>query len=367
MGQTIIEGRGSFKELGAVLASLDSKRCFLVCGHSFMGTKASSALELLPQLFVSFSGVHPNPTTEDVIAAVKNFRESDCDVIVAVGGGSVIDVAKCVKLFAERKIDASLFDTPYVSSAIPLVACPTTAGTGSESTCFSVAYKDSVKLSIEDKSILPDFVILDSAFLDTLPLYQKKCTLLDALCQAIESWWSKNSTEESIRYSKEAIDLTTHAQIDYLRGSEAAAKDVLLGANLAGRAINITKTTAPHAMSYQLTSHFGIPHGHAVAVCLPAVWGAMLDNSKICNDVRGFEYVSGVFCDIACALGSPSPSEAIATFNSMLEELQIEPPSGVSLNEIQDIAHSVNQSRLSNSPIQLDDADILNLYANILA
>ena len=101
--------------------------------------------------------------------------------------------------------DINYMQQEYIDSGITLIAVPTTAGTGSESTCHAVIYYEGEKQSISHTSIIPNYAILEPSVLETLPVYQKKCTMLDALCQAIESWWSVNSTEESKEYSRKAI------------------------------------------------------------------------------------------------------------------------------------------------------------------
>lgn len=104
--------------------------------------------------------------------------------------------------------------------------------------------------------------------------------MLDALCQGIESWWSVNATEESRKISQKAVAMILENLGGYLSGDQACADNMMIGSNLAGQAINITQTTAAHAMSYKLTSLYKIPHGRAAFVCLPYVWEYMIKNSK---------------------------------------------------------------------------------------
>lgn len=309
---------------------LEGKKPLLVCDDAFdsFGIK-------FPCKVVRFSNFSSNPVYEDVRSGVKILRKNKCDFIVAVGGGSSIDTAKGIKY--------------YNHVNLPIMAVPTTSGTGSEATRFAAIYKNGEKKSITDKRLLPEYVILEPGMLKTLPLYQKKCTMLDALCQAIESWWSRRATEESIGYSKEAIDLILGNMEGYLQNEDEGNAKMLSASNLAGRAINITTTTAPHAMSYKLTSLYGLPHGHAVAICLPKVWRQMKN-----------------FNDIANALGAQGYEEAVLFFEEMLKDLEISAPQNASEDDLEILANSVDFQRLNNNPIQFNKGVIKNLYKEIL-
>ena len=309
---------------------LKSKKPLLVCDDAFDLLNIT-----LPCKYVRFSGFTSNPTYEGIIAGVIVLNNNKCDFIVAIGGGSSIDTAKGIKYYSQT--DA------------PMMAVPTTSGTGSEATHFAAIYKNGEKYSIADEKLLPNFVILHPDALKTLPDYQKKCTMLDALCQAIESWWSKKATPESIEYSRKAIALILDNMETYLKNDEEGNKNMLAASNLAGKAINITTTTAPHAMSYKLTSLYGLPHGHAVALCLPKVWRYM----------KGFD-------NIAWALGGQNCDEAVSIFEKLLADLDISPPKNVSMGDLDMLTSSVNIQRLQNNPIRLNKDTIKDLYAQIL-
>jgi len=309
---------------------ITDKKPLLVCDDAF----DSFGIEL-PCEHIRFSGFTSNPLYEDVKSGVKVLRRNKCDFIVAVGGGSSIDAAKGIKYY--NHVD------------IPFMAIPTTSGTGSEATNFAVIYKGGNKHSIADERLLPDYVVLQHELLKTLPFYQKKCTMLDALCQAIESWWSRKATPESIAYSQRAIKLILENTESYLFNEDDGNKNMLTASNLTGKAINITTTTAPHAMCYKLTTLYGLPHGHAVALCLPKVWRYM-----------------GGFDDIAKALGRLNHEEAVSWFEVMLHNLGILPPEGVTAEHLDILTGSVNTQRLNNNPIRLDKDTIKDLYRKIL-
>lgn len=368
MEQIFLRGRDSSRRLPALLARLGVKKYLLVCGRSFEKLPLKQVLDGCPIPHILFQDFCPNPRYTDVLEGVALFRKAGCDAIVAVGGGSALDVAKCVKLFAPMTGEDYLH-RPWQDSPTPLIAVPTTAGTGSESTPFAVIYEKGQKQSVHHAGILPNAVILDHSLLATLPLYQKKCTLMDALCQAMEAWWSVNSTPASRRLSRQAVQGILAHYRDYLSGSgEAAPRQILLAANRAGRAIHITQTTAAHAMSYKLTTLYSLPHGHAVAVCLPHIWQYMADHPAACVDPRGWGHVEAVFRRIAGALGASDVPQAIRRFTALLEELALASP--VSPDPEQDLpmlAASVNLQRLKNNPIALDPPTLLALYRRILA
>ena len=256
---------------------------------------------------------------------VEVFKASGCDTILAVGGGSPIDVAKCIKKYSE--------------SDAPIIAIPTTSGTGSESTHFAVVYENGNKLSVAAPDLLPDIVILEPATLKNVPEYTRKATMLDALCHAIESHWAKKATPESKGYAEKAIELILKYKDAYLANEEEGNKGMMEAANLAGQAINISTTTAAHAMCYKITSMYGFQHGHAAAICLPEVWKYIDDNSGITRE----EFV-GIITDLGMEYPVSSDPEA----------------------DIEILADSVNLQRLSNNPVMFDRDQLVAMYRNII-
>lgn len=368
MAQKIISGKGSCSEIGGIIESMSIKKALLVCDSSFRFLSIKDTIEQLPCELIKFDGFMSNPLYEDVCKGVELFRNSKCEAIVAVGGGSAIDVAKCIKLFSGMSDGKNYLEQEYKDTKIPLIAVPTTAGTGSESTRHAVIYFGGQKQSISHESIIPDYAILDSSVLKTLPLYQKKCTMMDALCQGIESWWSVNSTDESIEYSKQAVSLIAENLDSYIfENDETAAEKIMLAANYSGRAINITQTTAPHAMSYKLTSMYHLPHGHAVAVCLPGVWRYMLNHPENCADKRGADYLKHVFDDIAKCMKTETPEQAVGKFEDLLNKLELGCPCSENrANDLEILVDSVNETRLKNSPVRIPKDGIKEIYDRII-
>lgn len=353
------------------LAIENVTKVFLVCDSSFPFLNIKEDIENMGVSYVIFSDFTPNPMYEQVSKGIDLFQITKCDSILAVGGGSAIDVAKCIKLAVLAKEGNDAIIPPLVNtrvecdgSKLPLIAIPTTAGTGSESTHNAVMYYEGAKQTVTNDGILPDVAILEPKVLKTLPLYQKKCTMLDALCQGIESWWSVNSTEESYEYSRKTIELIMANWRKYIFDNEdEAAANIMLAANFGGRAINITATTAAHAMSYKITSLYGLPHGHAVSVCLPEIWSYMLGHLYKCLDSRGSSYLNGIFVDIANAMSTNTVEDAINCFRVMMDEMEMKNP--ISVNRDDDLfilSTSVNPVRLKNNPVELDQSTITSLY-----
>lgn len=314
----IIEGFENSKEL------LDKRKLFLVCGNSFDRLEFADYIKGLEP--IRFGNFRPNPLYEEVLDGVEVFNNSGCDTILAVGGGSAIDVAKSIKFYSKSNAE--------------IIAVPTTSGTGSESTHFAVIYKDGVKQSVADQSLLPEYVILEASTLLNVPLYTRKATMLDALCHSIESYWAKKATAESRGIANRAIRGILEHKDSYLRNEEIGNAGMLKAANLAGQAINMTTTTAGHAMCYKITSLYGFAHGHAAALCLPEVW--KVNKTEI-------------------------PGITLEAFINLFDDLELEYP--ISKNreaEISVLVDSVNPQRLGNNPVELDEDTIRQMYERII-
>ena len=372
MSQKIING---IDKLPGILQEVGCQKLFLVIDSSYPYLNIKDSIEALPVEKVKFSDFTPNPLYEQVCKGIELLKESKCDAILAVGGGSAIDVAKCIKLAVLAEEGNAAIIPPLVSqrlpidgSKIPFIAIPTTAGTGSESTHNAVMYYEGAKQTVTNDGVLPDYAVLEPSVLKTLPLYQKKCTMMDALCQGIESWWSINSTDESKVYSKKTVELIMANWRKYIfDNDDEAAAQIMLAANYGGRAINITQTTAPHAMSYKITSMYGLPHGHAVAVCLPEVWQYMTNHLDDVKDARGSRYLEKTFSEIALAMGYDKIRVAIAQFRQMMYDMGISyPEAGNMEDDLCILSESVNPVRLKNNPVQIDKTIARILYSSIL-
>ena len=191
MEQLLLSSENGYAELNGYLADNNVCNIFLVCDSAYGFLKIKDYFDELEDLGIEitkFSDFQPNPLYESVVEGVRLFNESGAKLIVAVGGGSAMDVAKCIKLYSNMDPSKNYLEQEIVPNDVVLLAVPTTAGTGSEATRFAVIYYEGKKQSVADYSIIPSVVLFDESALETLPLYQKKATVLDAFCHAIESY-----------------------------------------------------------------------------------------------------------------------------------------------------------------------------------
>ena len=189
--------------------------------------------------------------------------------------------------------------------------------------------------------------------------------MCDAICHAIESFWSVNSTEESREYSKAAIQGVMENREGYLANTEEGRAGMLRAANLAGKAINITQTTAGHAMCYKITSLFKSAHGHAVVLCDRVLFPWMVEKTDKCIDPRGQEYLRSTLDEIGRAMGCADAKAGAEKLVQIFDELGLEVPEATE-EQYEELRTSVNPVRLKNHPIQLTEETIDELYHRIL-
>lgn len=296
MSQEILRN-SQLSEFKYFISRYNPQKIFLVGDKlSYKISGAELFIKDILNIPVNFSDFNPNPQINDLKKGISIFNNGNFDLILAIGGGSVLDMAKLISIFAHQnlEIEEVLENQSLINNVkTPLLAIPTTSGTGAEATAFAVLYVDKVKYSVACESILPNYVYLSPEFSLSAPPYLTACTGLDAFCQAIESVWSVNSTPESETYAFEAVDLVWKNLYNAVNKNDEKAKSLMQeAAFLAGKAINITKTTAPHAISYAFTSYYKIPHGHAVSLSLPYFFEYNLEISEAdCIDKKGSKKV----------------------------------------------------------------------------
>lgn len=369
MNQNIIFAEEGYHALEEILKNLDKKKILLIHGKSMrklaVGHFLHAVLRKLNVQIVEFTNFEPNPHLASAIEGAKLCVRERCDSILACGGGSAIDVAKCIRLFCELDLRKRDFWKNLKPGKLPLIAIPTTAGTGSEATHFAVVYHHGEKLSIGEKNNIPQTVIMDPDVLLSLPVSQKRVTFLDAMCHAIESYWSIHATEESRFYAYMALLLIRDRQDEYFHASPApeCRLSMLMAAYYAGKAINISKTTAGHAMSYKLTSYYGIPHGQAAMMCLIRLWAHMLKKETTPK-------LEQIYQNLALGLGYESSRDAVHGLAERLNSWGMVEPLEKSPHEccemVKRLAFSVNTERLQNHPVQIEISDFECLYRDIL-
>lgn len=366
--QQVIGWDKNYRELLSYIKGTGVKKILLVCGKSLDGLPVGDFFRSLPETggveVVRFSGFEPNPDVSSAAGGVRLLRSEGCGLIAGVGGGSAMDIAKCIKLYANADVKEDFPLWQAGENDIPLLAIPTTAGTGSEATRFAVVYYKGEKQSVTHESIIPSAVMFDSISIQHLPHHQKQAGLLDALCHATESFWSVNSTAESREYSSMAIEMIMDNIYRYYDNYIYDNRKMLRAANLAGKAINITQTTAGHAMCYKLTKLYGIPHGVAASMCVRELFRFMPGHTELCADPRGREYLEEMFEQLAFAYHSLTIEDAADKFALVAWGDQFEKVKQRE-GDLDILVSSVNPERLKNNPLRLNGEIIRGLYVNV--
>jgi alcohol dehydrogenase class IV len=277
----IIFGNGSFAELAERIGDFKGKRPLIVMDKQLagagVGTQAAGMLDKTGLKYVLFDAAEPEPRLELADEGAKAALKGKCDVVVGIGGGSTMDLAKAVAVLAANKGKAvdylGLNKVP--GPGLPTIMVPTTAGTGSEVTFTAVFVRKNLKKKegMNSPYLYPDLAILDPMLTLSLPPHPTATTGIDALCHAIESYTSINASPMSELISLEAIRLIAENLRTCVHngGDLQARENMLLGSLYAGLGLANAGVTAVHSLSYPLGGKFGVPHGLANTVMLPAV------------------------------------------------------------------------------------------------
>ena len=340
----------------SILHEVGAEKVFIVTGKSsYVSVKETIEKQLAGRDVYIFNEFEKNPQLNDIAAGIEQFNKYSPDVIVAVGGGTAIDIAKSIKYLSvqQDEIMRIIKGESKIEniSSIPLVVLPTTAGTGSEATHFSVIYIDKNKYSLAHENMKPDYVVLDPSLVISMPRYVAACTAFDALSQALESYWSRNASDESKNFARESINQVLPSLSESVNKPTFENKRPLVkGAYLAGKAIDITKTTAPHAISYSLTSYYGIAHGHAVASLLAPT-------ASVTYELGDME-TKNVFNEIFTMFGCESVAEFSNKWKEMMRLCGLNPRLSEYGIDKDVVVNNVNSERLSGHPVVLNRNDI---------
>ncbi len=272
----IFFGEKTLQRLPAELQEAKVKKPLLICGKHFLGSGKYRWVEENLGYFEVFSDVEPNPGTGSVDAAARFMNEKGCDAVIGIGGGSVLDTAKVVACMKGMKGKVEFFygknkmKIPE-KNRVPFFALPTTAGSGSEVTMFSILTLPSgVKKSLHCKDFYARTAIVDPELTYTCPPETTASSGIDAFCQAIEAYWARNSTSETDKFAAEAIPLAYGSLVKAVKDPDRHVRmQMSLASLLAGQAFSQTGTTACHTLSYAFTRYYGLVHGFSVAITLP--------------------------------------------------------------------------------------------------
>lgn len=350
VNQKVIRGRDSVNRIPELMGKLNIRRPLIIGGKTL--TERLKRIDALKNAPV-FSGYHPNPDLSDCSVGAEMFCAERCDGLIGIGGGSAMDTAKGIKAFlCALDMDHVIARDLAGTEKIPHIAIPGTAGTGAEATSVAVTYVDGEKVSIDHSGLIPEGIVLDSALLDSLPDYHKKSAALDALAQGIESWWSVSATEDSRVHAYLAILGVLDNIRGFLSNDPRAADEMLDASYQSGKAIRLTRTTAAHAMSYQLTKRFGVAHGHACMMTLPVLWEHMIGKEETGPELKKLSS--------AMRLGDPYMGPKL--LRGLMYELGMESPPMPDEKELDALADSVNTERLGNHPEKLTRDDLKGIY-----
>lgn len=298
--QDITVGKGSLAKLPEIAKKLGGFHAFIISGPHLakMGLveKAADYLKTVDIKTDVFTEIEANPSVATVEKATEKFKESGADFIVAFGGGSPMDVAKAVGVVAKYGGSITEYEGAHKvpGPIIPLIAIPTTAGTGSEVTAFSVITDHSrdYKLTVFSYELLPAYAILDAELITTAPASVAAACGIDAFIHAEEAYISTAASPFSDAMAEKAMALIGKNIRRFVanRGDMEAAEAMMVGSLFAGIAFSFARLGNVHAMSHPVSAFFDVPHGVANAVLLPMVaeYNALADHGRyltIYNDI----------------------------------------------------------------------------------
>ena len=347
------------------------KKIFVLCGKkSFVTSGAENFFkEILNnkenRLFYKNSEL---PIIEELIEIINAIKVFKPDLILAVGGGAVIDYAKIANVVDVREDLADLiinYSYPFKQKYTKLAVIPTTAGSGAEVTSNAVIYVDGIKHSFESELLLPDNFFLIPEFLMSAPNKIKASAGFDAIAQALESLVSKKSNDLSVEYASKSLRVSINSYISFIKDPNLKnATEMSIASNLAGKAISISKTTAPHAVSYPFTSLFNISHGHAVGLFFESFFKFNYDNfnrSETTFDLkRRFDLIFNLF-DVRNINDFSNKITLIKRQASLIDNLET---LNIDIKQSSEkIIKGINLLRLGNNPVKIDGKDIISIIS----
>tara|TARA_B110000971_G_C19935988_1_gene466378 strand:- start:25 stop:1149 length:1125 start_codon:yes stop_codon:yes gene_type:complete len=348
------------------------KKIFVLCGKKSFVTSGAEIFfkELLKnkeiKLFYKNSEL---PVLEELIKIINDIKNFKPDLILAVGGGAVIDYAKIANIVDVRDDLADLivnYSYPFKKKYTKLAAIPTTAGSGAEVTSNAVIYVDGIKHSFETELLTPDYFFLIPEFLISAPNKIKASAGFDAIAQALESLVSKKSNNQSVEYASKSLRVSVDSYISFVNDPNFKnATEMSIASNLAGKAISISKTTAPHAASYPFTSLFNISHGHAVSLFFENFFKFNYDNldkSETSFDLnKRFDLIFDIFK--VKNINEFNSKISLIKKQAKLEDDLIKLNINIKKNS-ENILKGINLLRLGNNPVKVEGKDIYNIISN---
>lgn len=286
-------GEFAREEIATEVFKRHFKTAFIVSDKDIVKCGIASKIELVLDKnnipYSIYDDVKPNPAIENVLSCLSAYKSAKSDFIIAVGGGSVIDTAKAVSVVAANPQNEDIVSLEgadkSLNTAVPLIAVPTTAGTGSETTMDYVITntKEKRKMACMDSKAVPVVAILDTDIMASMPLKLTAATAMDALTHAIESYLSKGAFSFSEALSLKAVSLISEYLLKVMADPEdlEARKELAIAQYMAGMSFTNVGLGIVHSMAHPLSAFYNIPHGVANSLILPYV---LEFNSDACID-----------------------------------------------------------------------------------
>ncbi|MDD8049099.1 MAG: iron-containing alcohol dehydrogenase family protein [Thomasclavelia sp.] len=360
----IIFGNGRLNELSALTKQFKGEG-LLICDKFFYDNGlAKQILDNTPTINTLYYDVSPNPDTSEVDACSQLIRNNDLKFIVALGGGSVIDCAKVASTLALTNDSVTKYHgtgKELPSLHLPLIAIPTTAGTGSEVTCAAVLTNRELmkKAPINSDNFYPLYAIIDPELTYNIPKQITANTGMDVLCHALEGFWSKGHQPICDIFALKACKLVFDNLLEVYHNpdNKEARSNMCEASLLAGMAFSIPKTTSSHACSFPLTNIYGIPHGEACALTID--YFALIN--KDAKDKRLVSFVK--------ELGFKDVEEMAIKIKEMKKEMKMRidlKDLNISKDQLSDLISLSRHPNLYNNPVEITDTMLKDMYQSMI-
>ncbi len=365
---SVIFGAGTLDRLSESIDTISGSNGLLITSRSFLKNGTAQKLADLSgdRITDVFSEVSPNPDVSECDACTTKILGGHHDFVVALGGGSVIDCAKAASTFCKNPCAANASDyltgkTAVPGEHLPVIAVPTTAGTGSEVTPVAVLsdHRLGLKAPMSNDCFYPKIALVDPMLTISAPPRLTACTGLDALCHAIEAFWSRHHQPvcDALAIHAASLILANLAKAVECPGDIGARTALAEASVTAGMAFAIPKTSAPHACAYPLTSILGIPHGEACALTL--TWFMRFNHS------RG----AGRIDTLAHSLGYKSPESLATAIENLMDRTNMRRDlKDFRLNDDQTarLVKCSQHPNLLNNPAEITGTDLRELYFSLI-
>lgn len=355
-------GNCAIKEIKSIAKENNYKNGLIVSTNFFVKNNfADKMLKDSEGSIVSiFSGIEPNPTVKNVDDCSNFIKENNIEFIIALGGGSALDCAKAAATIALTEDSIKKYHGTNIKlpkKHLPLIAIPTTAGTGSEVTCVSVLTDSDLKKKapIVSDGFYPDYAIVDPTLTYSMTPYITACTGIDVLSHAIEGYWSKNHQPICDALAIYASELVfKYLYKAYCEPEDTIAREKMAEASLiAGMAFSIPKTTASHACSFPLTNIYHIPHGEACGLTLDYF-------ARINKDVE-----DGRLQEFSKKLGFKNVDEMADEILNLKKKMNLKcdlKDFNLMDTDIEELVKISRHPNLYNNPVEIEDKMLYEMY-----